>query len=80
MSDNKIYIRCRQVNNLVDTDETEEETNPILRLFSGGSTDSVSASASASASMIVVFSLFLILFIYFIGKFIFKSTPEKYID
>ena len=27
MSDNKIYIRCRQVNNLVDTDETEEETN-----------------------------------------------------
>jgi len=76
MSDSKIYIRCRQVNNLVDTDETEEETNPILKLFSGGSTDSV----SASASMIVVFSLFLILFIYFIGKFIFKSTPEKYIN
>lgn len=76
MSDSKIYIRCRQVNNLVDTDETEEETNPILRLFSGGSADSV----SASASMIVVFSIFLILFIYFIGKFIFKSTPEKYIN
>ena len=76
MSDNKIYIRCRQVNNLVDKDETEEETNPILRLFSGESTDNV----SASASMIVVFSIFLILFIYFIGKFIFKSTPEKYIN
>lgn len=76
MSDSKIYIRCKQVNNLVDTDETEEETNPILRLFSGESTDNV----SASASMIVVFSIFLILFIYFIGKFIFKSTPEKYIN
>ena len=76
MSDSKIYIRCKQVNNLVDTDETEEETNPILRLFSGGSADNV----SASASMIVVFSIFLILFIYFIGKFIFKSTPEKYIN
>lgn len=75
MSDSKIYIRCKQVNNLVDTDETEEETNPILNLFTGGSL----TSNSASVSMILVFSLFLILFIYFIGKFLFKSTPEKYI-
>tara|TARA_B100001758_G_scaffold247702_1_gene266644 strand:+ start:4980 stop:5216 length:237 start_codon:yes stop_codon:yes gene_type:complete len=76
MSDSKIYIRCKQVNNLVDTDETEEETNPILKLFTGGSL----SSKSASVSMILVFSLFLILFIYFIGKFLFKSTPEKYMN
>jgi len=76
MSDNKIYIKCRQVNNLVDSDDTEEESNPILNLFIGGSL----SSKSASVSMILVFSLFLILFIYFIGKFLFKSTPEKYIN
>tara|TARA_Y100000389_G_scaffold172518_1_gene180981 strand:- start:2986 stop:3219 length:234 start_codon:yes stop_codon:yes gene_type:complete len=76
MSNSKIFIKCKQVNKLDDSDELKKEQNSVLRLFTGETT----SNNSASVSMIIIFSIFLILFIYFIGKFIFKSTPEKYIN
>ena len=73
---NKLYIRCREVevNNGHDNTSSPSSDESNFETFI---TSFVTSSSSTPA--LVIFSVFLILFVYFLGKFIFKNTPEKFI-
>ena len=72
MSD--IYIKCRHVK--TDDEDIQEKKSPLMSIFDTSSSGSRLDSSSSSV-ILIVFSIFLLLFIYFIGKFIFKNTPDK---
>ena len=72
---NKLYIKCKYIDaNMDDNDNNNKQdiglSNYINNLIN---------SDSNNSSAIVILSIFLILFIYFLGKFLFKNTPEKFI-